>query len=587
MPRIMTIWLPRWPVQRRLLEKPRLRRVPVFVCRRERRGVMTVVAWAWAAPPRGSHEGNHENRPSRRRSNPVVKIPEGMSLAEGMAVLALANGSRACHIAEVDHDDPLADRTALEELARYCRRFAPIVALEDAERPECLHVDVTGTAGFFGGEGPLVRTAVWTLAARGIHARAAIADTPAAAWAAAHHTDTLHGVTDLPRRASARPVGRSAQLRHWRWAVVPKGGALESLAGLPAAALRLGDDVLAQLRDVGIDSIGGVARLPRKSLASRFDPRLSLRIAQLTGERAEPLAPPRSDELPTASHAFDIPILLRDTTADDLVALVERLVGECVSPLAVRGRGVLALQVRLERSQGADPRAACMPTANVAPLVIDVGLFQPSTNGKHLADLVRLRMERMRMPSEIEGIAVDVVAIGETACRQQTLFESLPGAAAASSSAHEVGMLFDRLSGRLGRGAVFAPQLVADAQPEHAWAPTAPAARPAARRAAPRMAAPKPPGRVASERRPLWMLPRPLVVEAVSVAPDGPPVRFRHGSETHEIAKAHGPERIETAWWRGPTVRRDYYVVETKTGARYWLFRRLRGGEWFLHGMFG
>jgi protein ImuB len=598
MPRIMTIWLPRWPVQRRLHEKPRLRRVPVFVCRRERRGVMTVVAWAWAAPPRG----NHEDRPGRGRSNPAAKIPAGMSLAEGMAVLALAHGSRACHVAEVDHDDPPADRMALEELARYCRRFAPIVALEDAERPECLHVDVSGTAGFFGGEGPLVRTAVWTLAARGIHARAAIADTPAAAWAAAHHTDTLHGVTDLPRRASARPVGRSAQLRHWRWAVVPKGGALESLAGLPAAALRLGDDVLAQLRDVGIDSIGGVARLPRKSLASRFDPRLSLRIAQLTGERAEPLAPPRSDELPTASHVFDIPILLRDTTADDLVALVERLVGECVSPLAVRGRGVLALQVRLERSQCADPRAACMPTANVAPLVIDVGLFQPSANVKHLVDLVRLRMERMRMPSEIEGIAVDVVAIGETACRQQTLFESLPGAAAASSSAHEVGMLFDRLSGRLGRGAVFAPQPVADAQPEHAWVPTAPAAKKAASKtaspktsAAPRSAQAS--GRsfrvafserhAAPERRPVWMLPRPLLLEAVSVVPDGPPVRFRHGSQTHEVAKAHGPERIETAWWRGPTVRRDYYVVETKTGARYWLFRRLRGGGWFLHGMFG
>jgi hypothetical protein len=117
-----------------------------------------------------------------------------------------------------------------------------------------------------------------------------------------------------------------------------------------------------------------------------------------------------------------------------------------------------------------------VPTASVAPLVIDVGLFQPSTNVKHIVELVRLRMERMRMPSEIEGIAVDVVAVGETACRQQTLFESLPGAAAASSSAHEVGMLFDRLSGRLGRGAVFAPQPVADAQPEHAWVPTAPAA---------------------------------------------------------------------------------------------------------------
>ena len=95
MSRIMTIWLPRWPVQRRLIERPELRRRPVFVCRRERRGVMTVVAWAWAAPPR-------KTVPSvpAAGANPG-RIPAGMSLAEAMAVLALSHGSRACHIAEV------------------------------------------------------------------------------------------------------------------------------------------------------------------------------------------------------------------------------------------------------------------------------------------------------------------------------------------------------------------------------------------------------------------------------------------------------------------------------------------------------
>jgi hypothetical protein len=111
MSRIMTIWLPRWPVQRRLLERPELRRRPVFVCRRERRGVMTVVAWAWAAPP--------------RRTGPLVRqagganlprIPAGMSLAEAMGVLSLEHGSRACHIAEVDQDDPVADLAVLEDV---------------------------------------------------------------------------------------------------------------------------------------------------------------------------------------------------------------------------------------------------------------------------------------------------------------------------------------------------------------------------------------------------------------------------------------------------------------------------------------
>jgi protein ImuB len=112
-------------------------------------------------------------------------------------------------------------------------------------------------------------------------------------------------------------------------------------------------------------------------------------------------------------------------------------------------------------------------------------------------------------------------------------------------------------------------------------------------------------------RRPIWLLPQPVWLETVAVvdssrvsalnqqadATSGPPVRFRlasqAGSPMHEVVKAHGPERLETAWWRGPTVRRDYYVVETVAGARYWIFRRLGSGsagrpgsEWFLHGTF-
>lgn len=623
MSRIMTIWLPRWPVQRRLLEWPELRQRPVFVCRRERRGVMTVVAWAWAAPPRraGSSlpQSGGASRPGIARSRMSLSgIQSGMSLAEAMAVLALSHGSRACHIAEVDQDDPAADLAALESLARSCRRFAPIVAIErqpQHERggPECLQVDVTGTAGFFGGEGPLVRTVVWTLAARGIHARAAIADTPAAAWAAAHHTDSLHAT--LPAAdLQPRQYRGGLRKRHCRWAVVPPGTHRQALAELPATALRLDTIVATQLRDVGIETIGGIARLPRKSLASRFAPQLSQRLAEFTGERSEPLVVPCSGELPTASQTFDFPLLLRDTTQDDLVAVIEQLLHECVAPLAAQGKGVMSLQVRLERSQSAEPREACTPA------VIDIGVFQPSSSAKHLAELVKLRLARMRLPREIEGITVEVVSVGTAECRQRTLFGE-----AAEASASQVGRLMDRLSGRLGRGAVFEPRPVADAQPEYAWAAVPPAARgsssrsratpaikrsqqdsarenvPAARmtarmtdRITDRITDSAVASMAAPQRRPIWLLPRPVRLETVSVvgsavdqadASSGPPVWFSIGGQRHEVVKAHGPERIETAWWRGPTVRRDYYVVETSTGGRYWIFRRLRG-EWFLHGTF-
>lgn len=605
MPRIMTIWLPRWPVQRRLLEHPAWRKVPLFVCRRQQRGVMTIVAWAWALPPRVQTD-ERAMHPSRHPF--PVRIPEGVSLAEGMASLSLAHGSRACHIAEIDSDDPTADRDALEQVARWCRRFAPVVAVEDVldqknPRPECIHIDVTGTASFFGGEGPLVRTAVWTLAARGIHARAAIADTPGAAWAAAHHTDLLADRGQhLGQKNEAGGVNRgmanalSRTIRKSRWAVVAPGAQAATLGMLPAAALRVDTAVLSQLRDVGIDSIGGVLRLPKKSVASRFGPQLGMRLAQYAGTLAEPLAGPQGEGLPQATHAFDFPVSAQDAVEGVVDPILERLVKACVESLAAQGKGILAIQVRFERSRASEPTASCVP------IVFDIGLFQPSASVEHVMGLVRLRMSRLRLPREIEGIAVEVGAAGPTCCRQRLLFgENV------ETSASQVGMLLDRLSGRLGRTAVFEPMPVAELQPEYAWVAT-PVARPYPPTDTPRKASSSHGHHagthdrtvrkdrngwlfISAERRPIWMPPQPLrlgPVQAamVSIIPDGPPVRFRLGSQTHQVTQAHGPERIETAWWRGPCVRRDYYVVETSTGARYWLFRRLRDGVWFLHGMF-
>lgn len=591
MSRIMTIWLPRWPVQRRLVEKPEWRKRPVFVCRREKRGLMTVMSWAWAEPPK------------RRRA----AIRPGMSLAEAMAVLALAYGSAACHAAEIDADDSAADAEALGQLARACRRFAPLVGIESTvptrsaggakalATAECLHLDVTGTAGFFGGEGPLTRTAAWTLAARGLHARVAIADTPAAAWAAAHHTDLVAKAE--PSRAAEPAMSPAAVLArvragrgHRRWAVVPSGaqrlarGDGAVLAGLPLEALRLEPAAIDMFREVGIDTVGGVLRLPAKSLAARFPAGVAERLAEFTGARAEPIIPPRGVELPQATHDFELPLSLASVNEAAIATLLEGLVRQCTTPLAARGEGIVSLQVRFE--------PATSPGATTAaPTVIDAGLFRPSTSPHHLTELVRLRMGRMKLPREIEAVAIEVVATGPVECRQRPLFDTAAEGGSRhtpESRAAEVSLLLDRLAGRLGRPAVYEPRSVADAQPEHAWVAAPPGRPTGSGGPAPR----------AAGRRPVWMPPRPVPLEPlqaglIAVAPDGPPARFRLGGVVHKVAMAHGPERIETAWWRGPTVRRDYYIVETESGARFWLFRRLgnrprspRESGWYLHGVF-
>ena len=47
------------------------------------------------------------------------------------------------------------------------------------------------------------------------------------------------------------------------------------------------------------------------------------------------------------------------------------------------------------------------------------------------------------------------------------------------------------------------------------------------------------------------------------------------------------PERIESGWWDGADVTRDYFVAGDGSGARLWVFRERRDWtRWFLHGVF-
>jgi protein ImuB len=61
------------------------------------------------------------------------------------------------------------------------------------------------------------------------------------------------------------------------------------------------------------------------------------------------------------------------------------------------------------------------------------------------------------------------------------------------------------------------------------------------------------------------------------------------------VTAVEGPERIAMEWWRdeqGCSLTRDYFHVESKQGARIWIYREgLYGREtsqprWFVHGLF-
>ena len=82
--------------------------------------------------------------------------------------------------------------------------------------------------------------------------------------------------------------------------------------------------------------------------------------------------------------------------------------------------------------------------------------------------------------------------------------------------------------------------------------------------------------------------PRPLLIWQPELvhAPERPevPERFRWRGRNWEPAAAEGPERIAPEWWlEDPNWRsgvRDYWRVETREGARLWLFHTPQSPAW-------
>ena len=76
--------------------------------------------------------------------------------------------------------------------------------------------------------------------------------------------------------------------------------------------------------------------------------------------------------------------------------------------------------------------------------------------------------------------------------------------------------------------------------------------------------------------RPVWLLAEPAPFCAADL-------RRLHGGG---LILEEGPERIESGWWDGRGVARDYYVARQTRGARWWIFQERQTKDWYLHGVF-
>ena len=312
------------------------------------------------------------------------------------------------------------------------------------------------------------------------------------------------------------------------------------LAALPVSLLEDDEKTLAALENIGVRTLGELLALPRAGVARRFGEALIEELDKALGHQPDP----RIWYQPPASFRAGIELPAEVSNAGQLIFAARRLVLQLCGYLAGRVAGVRRFSLEL------------LHAGSQATLCV-IGLVAPAADAGHLMRLTRERLQRTTLPRPVSGLVLAADAIEPLAKGSLSLFQD------AGQASGEWQELVEHLRARLGKEAVSGLALCAEHRPEYASVGTEPGA---ARSAAARFG-----------ERPLWLLEKP------SALPEQDAVPQYQGA----LKLLAGPERIESGWWDGREVKRDYFVALSRDGALLWIYReRQLDGRWYLHGFF-
>jgi protein ImuB len=225
--------------------------------------------------------------------------------------------------------------------------------------------------------------------------------------------------------------------------------------------------------------------------------------------------------------------------------------------LEARQCGVTELECRLRHRHA--PPSRCV-----------VRLSAPLADVARLTELLGERLHALVLPEPVRSCELrsGLPVLRVLSCEPLWQPGEYGGAAGPESP-----QLVERLRARLGHEAVYGLQMLPGHRPENAWRRSEPGLGAGT---APRTAKLVSPW--AAFSRPLWLLRAPQQLEELEGVP------HRRGS----LRFFGDVERIETGWWDGGEIGRDYYTVFDIYGVQLWIFReRAAPHRWFLHGVFG
>jgi protein ImuB len=466
----------------------------------------------------------------QERGGKVVCACNALAVADGIANGMALNSALALQPRLTVQDRaPQRERELLEQLAERAVRYTSRVSLE---LPDAVLLEIKGSLRLFGGSRRLLARLRAELDAAGLAPRLALAPTPLASlW--------------FTRAGEERIVDRRADLAG-------------SLAALPLACTNWSERDLQLLTTMGVRTVGECLRLPRDGLTRRFGPQLPGMLDRALGRLPDPRNAPPPRERFTARRDLEPEV----TETAELAAVVAPLLAGLCAFLNRRQRGVQALELRLMHREA-------------PPTRLRLRFAEPVSHPARITRLLGERLGRIELSEPVRALSIASGTLLAMPLASHKLF-----ATDRQHAGQLVSQLVERLQARLGADAVHCLCLFSEHRPEFAWSKTATASfvseSKRRRKTATRAVAAAIEHAPVAER-PLWLLAEPQALEGVAQP------RFEGELELEE-----GPERIESGWWDGRDVARDYYVARNPAGARLWVFReRHPPRRWFLHGVFG
>lgn len=312
-----------------------------------------------------------------------------------------------------------------------------------------------------------------------------------------------------------------------------------ALATLPAEIFCRNGETLAALEAIGVRTLGELRALPREGVARRFGQGLLDELDRGLGR----LPDPRNFFVPPARFRASIELPAEVTQAEALLFATRRLLVQLSGFLAARSGGVQRFVLVLRHRDRALTEIA-------------IGLVAPSRDTEHFTLLLRERLTGLALAGPVREIALraeDIVPLAGNNLGLLLEQGKPPG---------DWGHLVERLHARLGAEAVRGIAGRAEHRPERAGVIADLEGKQL---------------QLGFGERPFWLLEFPRLLAEVGAVPhhDGP------------LDLLVGPERIESGWWDGDDVARDYFVARTQNESLVWIYRERRGeGGWYLHGIF-